>query len=176
MLSVHRKKAPRRKLRGKARYFRGVLRRASSLQLEIGPMSWWDYWHYHADRRGWSNRCWRYRFEHIRALCAVYRVISSARDRFTTPFQTWIFLDDDDASADATFLHTPNGNGSPFPYHPLDVTWGVPDLDAAFRGLLPGLDLVIGRGQSIDLDEDGQTQRPHWIIWSRDCGAPLTQE
>ena len=84
-----------RKLRGKRRYFRRVARRASLEKVRACPDGWWDLWHYHADWPGWGNVKWRYRVEHIRALCTVYRSILDQSEAFATPFQTWISLDEE---------------------------------------------------------------------------------
>jgi hypothetical protein len=111
----HPERAPRRAFREQRRYFRRVHRLAAAWSPVIEPAAWWQAWHYHADWPGWGNRRHRWRREHLRALCRVFRTIVDARDRFATPFQAWIQLDHDDAGQDATFLHTPNPHATPFP-------------------------------------------------------------
>ena len=97
-LRLHPEHAPRKRLRGQRRYFRRIHRDAAAFELDVQPDSWWNLWHYHADWRGWGNRGWRYRLEHLRALCRVFQTISG-----------------EDAGEDATYLHTPNRHGTPFP-------------------------------------------------------------
>ncbi|MCB9678223.1 MAG: hypothetical protein H6737_24190 [Alphaproteobacteria bacterium] len=138
--------------------------RASLEQARPRPGAWWDLWHYHADWPGWGNQKWRYRVEHIRALCVVYRSILDQSEDFKTPFQTWISLDEEDAGQDATFLHTPNRNGTPFPVA-LDIAWGPSPLEPLFAHLLPDVHLAFGT-----LGPD--TGRLH-IVWAPGFGVPL---
>ena len=155
--------APRGKLRGGRRYFRRVAREAVFGPVLPGADSWWNLWHHHADWKGWGNIRWRYRTEHIRALCTVYRSILDLSESFHTPFQAWIALDEADAGQDATFLHTPNPH-TPFPIM-FDVKWGPSRLEPLFRSLLPGLDLQLGTIGS-------GPNRLH-IVWAAELGLPI---
>lgn len=83
---------PRRRFRGKKRYFRRVSRDASTFRIEPGQGEWWDLWHYHADWPGWGNIRWRYRREHIRALAAVFEHIARSADRFTPRVVSSFFI------------------------------------------------------------------------------------
>ena len=163
MLPRRTKHVSRRKLRGKRRYFRAVRMRAAEHRFESGPDAWWDLWHYHADWSGWGNRSWKHRVEHIRALCTVYRSILDHSEHLET-CQAWISLDEDDACRDATFLHTPNPNRTPFPIV-LDIAWGPSPLETLFAAMLPDVDLRFGT-----LDTD--TGRLH-IVWTPKLGVPL---
>lgn len=165
---------PRRRFRGKKRYFRRVIREAKSFRIKPGHGQWWDLWHYHADWPGWGNIRWRYRREHIRALAAVFEHIARSADRFTTPFQTWIFLCGSDAGQDATYLHTPNENQTPFPIGLADeMTWGHQALQPFFTALLPHLPLRIG--ESCVFDEFAELPRvvSSFFIYSPAVGVPL---
>jgi hypothetical protein len=163
VLPVHREHAPRRRFRGQRRYFRRVHRDANAFAVDADPDAWWDHWHYHADWPGWGNRGWRYRREHVRALCRVFQTIVAARDRFATPFQTWIYISDEDAGQDATYLHTPSPNSSPFPFAPILQRIAPPPLAAFVAPLLPELALEYG------VDEAG------YRIWARGVGEPLVR-
>jgi hypothetical protein len=125
-------KAPRRKFRGKRRYFRRVLSHAREFRLEVDGDAWWDYWHYHADWPGWGNRCWKYRKFHLEALSVVFQHCAQAFRQYPNPFQLWIFICGGDAGHDGVFVHTPNPNRDDFPYMPQGVTWGHPDIESVF--------------------------------------------
>jgi hypothetical protein len=173
-LRFHPGNAPRKKFRGKRRYFRRVRRDAESFELEVGADAWWDLWHYHADWPGWGNRGWRYRRAHLQALCTIFQKICDARDRFAVKFQAWILLDGEDAGQDATFLHTPNANGKPFPLTPPDLEWGAsPDLTDAVKSFLPGLELKFGWSRSSSEDEGSPTCRTALWIFAEGIGEPL---
>ncbi|HET9955562.1 MAG TPA: hypothetical protein VFQ61_13705 [Polyangiaceae bacterium] len=167
---------PRRRFRGKKRYFRRVLRDAASFQLEHADGGWWNLWHYHADWFGWGNKRWRYRREHLRALALVFLRICKDAAEFTGPFQTWIYLSGRDAGEDATYLHTPNSNHSPFPMVPHgDVDWDCEPLLPLFRDLLPELPLRIGMCRVFDGYAEPPRVTTSFFIYSPGVGVPLEQ-
>jgi len=173
-LTDMRSAGPRRRFRGKKRYFRRVQSDANSFEIEPAPGEWWDLWHYHADWPGWGNLSWRYRREHIRALAMVFSRIASSADKFTTPFQAWIFLSGSDAGQDATYLHTPNENKTLFPIEPLgEVTWGHQPLLAFFAALLSDLPLRIGEARTFDEFAEPPRVTRSLFIYSPDVGVPL---
>jgi hypothetical protein len=149
-------------------------RKADSFALATGAGLWWDYWHYHSDWYGLGNRGLRSRTSHIRALCTVFEKICAAQDRFATPFQTWIVLDGEDASQDATYLHTPNPNGSAFPLLLTDIEWGTSAVAPLIRSLLPKLDIEVGWNRVLHEEKDGKSiwRTAHWI-YANGIGAPL---
>lgn len=166
--------APRRAFRGKRRYFRKVLRDAAAFRLEAGPDSWWDYWHYHADWKGWGNLGWSYRRQHLDALCQVFRRILDERHRIPRPFQLWIVLDAWDAGQDATYLHSPSPHGTRFPLQLHGVRWGVPELEAYVRARLPGLELVVGGSTHEAPDLEPPREVTSYFIYSPEIGIPLS--
>jgi hypothetical protein len=173
-LTSTRSQGPRRHFRGKKRYFRRLHHDAASFRLEHSPGSWWDLWHYHADWPGWGNLSWRYRLEHIRALAEVFRGIARDAARFTTPFQTWIFLSGRDAGEDATYVHTPNDNQTPFPMD-LEgaVDWEHRKLLPIFGELLPNLPLRIGESRTFDEYAEPPRVISSFFIYSPHVGVPL---
>src|SRR5262245_33936914 len=124
-LRFERSRAQVRRIRGKGRHFRNVLRAAERFAIYPERDSWWDLWHYHADWRGFGNLGWRYRREYARALGIVFSRIVAVSDQFATPFQVFLSLQSTDAGGDAVYLHTPNPNGTPFPYVPKAMAWGM---------------------------------------------------
>jgi hypothetical protein len=147
-------KAPRRKFRGKRRYFRKVLREAEAFQLDTTPGCWWEFWHYHADWRGWGNRRWAYRREHFRALAVVFRKVVDGSATIPVPFQTWISIEVGDAGMDGVFVHSVNPNRDSFPCRIEGAIWaGSGPLHDEWSALLPGLRLRVGRSSFVRPDE-----------------------
>lgn len=173
-LTDTRSAGPRRRFRGKKRHFRRVRSDANSFEIEPGPGEWWDLWHYHADWPGWGNLSWRYRREHIRALATVFNRIARSADKFTTPFQAWIYLSGSDAGQDATYLHTPNENNTPFPTELTgEVTWGHQPLLPFFTTLLPHLPLRIAEVRAFEEFAEPPRILSNFFIYSPEIGVPL---
>ncbi|MEZ4223513.1 MAG: hypothetical protein R3B13_21375 [Polyangiaceae bacterium] len=149
-------------------------REAEAFVLNPTSLDWWDTWHYHADWPGWGNLGWRYRLPHLSALAAVFQKVCDASGRFTAPFQTWILIDGEDAGQDATYVHTPNPNGTEFPLVVANAEWGVSSLQSTMQSLLPGLDLDIGwtRAESPQGDGSPEWRTAHWV-YARGIGMPL---
>ena len=173
MLTSTQSQGPRRRFRGKRRYFRHVQRTAEAFQLEPSGGDGWDLWHYHADWRGWGNLRWRHRKEHIRALARVFATIAASADRFTRPFQTWIYLDGGDAGQDATYLHTPNPNQSPFPVQLFGVEWGNRNLLPLFAELLPNFPVRIGEARLFTAWAEPPRVTTSFFIYCPGIGVPL---
>jgi hypothetical protein len=172
-LSVNRAAAPMRKFRGKRRYFEGVDRQALAFRLRIEPDAWWDLWHYHADWPGWGNRRWKYRLRHLRALAVVFEKIAELAPSMGRPFQLWISINGEDAGQDATFLHSPNPNGTPFPLRLEQVVWSDEGpRGAALARLLPGHRLRFGRTSWVDPDDPAR-RLSSWLVCSPEIGVPL---
>jgi len=134
---------PKRRFRGKRRYFDGVRRAANEFKVELTGENWFDHWHYHADWPGWGNHGERYRRPHLEALATVYRKVASAGKTAERPFQSWISIQQD-AGQDAVYIHTPNENGTAFPTELDWVEWGTRDFDDLFLSLIPELTFRVG--------------------------------
>jgi hypothetical protein len=134
-------------------------------------------WHYHADWHGWGNLSWKYRRRYLEALVIIFRRIASLGPQFSTPFQAWILLSDDDAGGDATFLHTPNPNGTAFPAALGQVDWGRKLPEAGLASLLPEFPLRIGLLKWRDESEDSPgTLRQSWVVYSPAIGVPFESD
>lgn len=187
-------KAPRRKFRGKRKYFRRVLRDAEAFRVDLDPPFWWDFWHYHADWRGWGNLGWKYRLEHLRALTIVFRKVLEASPSIPVPFQTWIYLYPADAGQDGVYIHTPNPNRANFPFNlnaaareaqerlsgdaaradSATCIWADAALDETWAALLPGLRLRVARCSWPGEDDDGAPcVETDYYVYSPDAGVPL---
>jgi hypothetical protein len=169
-------RAPRWRLRGKRRYFRRIQREAQKFDLDLGPDSWWDLSHYHADWYGWGNAGWRYRRQHIQALARVFSTIAGRAEEFPIPFQSWIYLSCENAGVDATYLHSPNKNNSPFPFRPDRLDWEnsrTSKLLAYFQELMPRLSLRVGEARTIDDSHQPGGKVAAYFIFSPQIGVPL---
>jgi hypothetical protein len=167
-LTTRRTNAPKARFRGKRRYFQKIIQEAESFTLSPQPGDRWDFWHYHADWRGWGNLGFKYRFAHLKALAIVYRRICSVREQFSSPFQVWVQLDAEDAGYDATFLHSINKNREDFPYKIL-AKEGF-ELDPAVRELFPDISF---RAFYYDASINSVCPKFACVIYSPEVGIPL---
>jgi hypothetical protein len=163
--------------RGKKRAFERAIARAErdAASLVADPSGWWNMWHYHADWRGWGNLSWKYRRRYLEALVIMYKRIATIGPSLSTPFQSWIMLSENDAGGDATFLHTPNPYGTPFPATLGVIRWDRTLPEAGFERLLPEFPLRIGLSEwRDDSDEDPLWRmRRSWVVYSPAVGVPL---
>jgi hypothetical protein len=165
--------AAARRIRGKGRHFRSVLREAEAFAIEPAATNWWDLWHYHPDWSGFGNLSWRFRREYLRAIGLVFGKILDARDRFQTPFQAFISLNGVDAGQDAVYLHTPNPNGTAFPYVPT-VEWGIPLPHPELVSLLPAIPFRCGAGAWTNPEPPSRLER-YFVLYSPALGESLEQ-
>ena len=159
----------RKKFRGKRRHFRNVMSAARNFSVIDHPDQWWDFWHYHADWYGCGNLRERYRFKNLSALTIVFKTIAKAD--LNGLFQTWILLNGDDAGQDATYIHSPNPNGSVFPWYVKDCTWGVPILETIVNKLLPEMEIRVGHFCRCSYDSHHLTD--FYVIYSPDVGVNI---
>ena len=138
--------APRKRFRGQKRYYRRVLQKARMFSLPLEDDHWFDFWHYHADWPGYGNLGWQHRKLHIEALCLVFQNITQQVREYSKPYQTWIYLDLQDAGQDAVYFHTPNPNQDNFPVQLPNVNWDFSDLEEFLAQWLSSLPLRAGVG------------------------------
>lgn len=136
--------APKKKFRGKRRYFGRIDQKAKDFRLENTADNWWNLWHYHADWLGYGNCCWRYRKRHLSALMKVYSTCAQQMMATGRDFQLWIQIAAGDAGQDAVFLHTENPH-SDFPFFFENVYWEQADVAQYFEGLLGLGDIEAGK-------------------------------
>jgi hypothetical protein len=114
---------PHGKVRGRRRYYRGILREAT--RIELGENGWYDRMHWHVDRRGLGNSSWRERRSHLVALFAMYHDLLRKTSAWIAPHQCWLLINAVDSSQDAVYLHTPHPNNDDFPIGFEWVQWGA---------------------------------------------------
>jgi len=121
---------PRGKVRGRRRYYRNLSR--ESERPAVTCRGWYDFMHWHIDWSGLGNLSWRDRRSHLAVLFGSYHSLLTQTQDWNEPHQCWLHVDAVDSSADAVYLHTPNPNGTPFPYGFERVRWDV-EIPARLR-------------------------------------------
>ena len=111
-----------------ASYWSLMLRTAKSDLNHIDLNSWFDLWHTHVD---WKSKGNRYPETRHDAAVLTYTVLKLAEQnaiKRIEPIQVWaIFCDN--TGDNAIYYHTPNANGTPFPYTFEDVAWDISPSD-----------------------------------------------
>jgi hypothetical protein len=112
--------------------------------------------------------------EHIRALAEAFQGIARDASQFRGPFQMWIYLSGRDAGEDATYVHTPNDNRTPFPMDlPGTIDWEHRTLLPIFCELLPNLPLRVGESRVFDEYAEPPRLVSSFFIYSPHIGVPL---
>jgi len=95
-------------------------------------------------------------------------------ERFSTPFQSWIYLSGRDAGEDATYLHTPNQNQTPFPVAISGIArMRSSSLVQEFAALLPGFSVRVGEVRSFDEDAEPPRVVSSFFVYCEGIGVPL---
>ena len=126
---------PRKKFRGKRRYFRKLHRKAAQFSIDLREGNWFDLWHEHFDWEGYGEFSVRHRREHLAAMFVAFERAVRQLAGFKGPAQVLISIAPQHLSDnDALYVHTPNPNGTPFPFDFGGVRWGiqVPELLRSF--------------------------------------------
>jgi len=167
LLPPNLKNSPQKKCRGMKRRLRKVFLDAHQFSPALEPTDWYDFWHYHADWRGYGNLGWGYRCKFLIALANVFRRFSTQCANFSTPYQLWICINQDDAGQDAVFFHTPNPNNDNFPVKFSAVNWGISAIEDYFSNLLPPYKFRAG-----SQEHEGSLV---FFIFSRELGVPIEE-
>jgi hypothetical protein len=133
-----------KKFRGKKRYFFNLWTQVNTFQLELDHESWFDFYHIHLDWNGVGNESTKIRREHIKAYLALYERVLNQLKMFKGPYQSWIFLDEVDASQDALFIHSPNPNDDNFPFKIDKLNWDC-EIPKIFSDLIEQKKFSVGR-------------------------------
>lgn len=115
-----------KKLRGKKRYYRNLLARATDYNLRLTEESWFDMWHTHLDWSGIGNQGMRPRRHHISALVQLHNNLLKQLESFPKPYQIWMTIHENDSGQVAVFIHTPNENRDNFPFKFDHINWNCP--------------------------------------------------
>lgn len=164
LLPPNRKEAPRKKLRGIKRYFRRLFSKVEALELDVSEGAWYNFWHYHPDWYGYGNLNWPMRARHLEALAKAFGRFAQQLATSSRPYQLWIYLDANDSSQDAVYIHTPNPH-SEFPRVMEWADWGCSEVSEYFEALLPGIRLRAGRWKSAE-----------YYLYATDIGIALEEK
>jgi hypothetical protein len=134
-----------KKFRGKRRYFRNLSREVAleTCKLQFDKDAWFDLWHNHLDFSGYGNDSLRIRRKHIQAHMALYKNLLKRLETFEKPYQSWVHIDEEDASVDAVFIHTPNPNEDNFPLKVGNLNWNC-TIPTVFQDLISTKDFIVG--------------------------------
>ncbi len=124
-----------KKLRGKKRYYRNLVKKAAEFKLDIGGKNdWFDFWHYHFDWTGQGNKGGRERREHLKAAFTAFENVIKQLENYEKPHQVWLSFASHDSYQDALYFHTPNPNKDDFPYNFDDYSWNgaIPEFLTPF--------------------------------------------
>jgi hypothetical protein len=140
----------RKKLRGGKRYYRRLRERGANFVLKLEPEQWYDLWHEHFDREGYTRRREGVRRAHLEALFTAFKRIlaqTASTDRAVQVFLS--IAPSQEAEQDALYVHTPNPNGT---------RWGVtpPPLLRSFI-----------EGQKWEVGAISGESRDWWIVQPR---------
>lgn len=141
-----------KKLRGKKRYYRKLLARATDYNLRLTEDSWFDMWHTHLDWSGIGNRGMRPRRQHISALIQLHSNLLTKLESFSRPYQIWMTIHENDSGQDAVFIHTPNENRDNFPFKFDHITWNCP-VPQILEGIFNANEYELGFIGSVGNDE-----------------------
>jgi hypothetical protein len=157
---------PKRKKRGLRRYYRKLIENAENYSIIKEPDHWFDYWHYHIDERNTSNRSWKNRKLHLKALCIIFHRIAKEAKALNTPFQLWLIMHEKNGYSDAVFLHTPNPQ-SEFPTKISKVDWEANYVESSFRDYFAPYDLKAG------IFYDKELKQKIYILYSPSLGEKI---
>ena len=106
------------------RYYREQIKRVLNFHLDLSPGSWYNLWHTHVDRKGYSRCSCKQKRLHFLALFTIFRKIKEQVVNYQEPFQTWVFIIPSDSRSDSVYFHTHNPH-SEFPLSFDFVQWDV---------------------------------------------------
>jgi hypothetical protein len=107
-----------KKFRGKRRYFRNLKKEENldAYNLDFGSDGWFDFWHTHLDFFGYGNNSVKIRKAHIKAYLSLYCKLEEKLEEWGKTYQLWIGISNEDAGADAIYIHSVNPNEDNFPF------------------------------------------------------------
>ncbi len=106
-----------KKQRGQRRYYKKLsdLSFIDNLDFSGGDNSWFDLYHIHIDFTGLGNKSWKSRKQHLDSLFLIAEKIEAKLSNYSTAFQYWIEISENDSCEDSIYIHTKNPNGTEFP-------------------------------------------------------------
>jgi hypothetical protein len=114
-----------KKLRGLKRYYKKL-----ETENDLTKMSWLSFddpnislnkFHFHFDRRGLGDNCYRRRKPHLDKLFRHFCILEKETKKLKTEFQLYAVLLDNESYYDALFVNTPHPNNE-FPWKYKDLS------------------------------------------------------
>ena len=93
---------------------------------DLDTEGWFDWWHYHIDWEGKGDKRAENREASLSLGYEVLQMAEEFKSNVSGPIQCWWFIHEQ-SQDDAVYMHSPNENGSPFPFDFKGVTWGEHD-------------------------------------------------
>jgi len=88
---------------------------AREFAFDMGADSWFDFAHTHFDWNGAGDESAAARRPFLEALFIAFERLQQQALSYAHPYQSWIYIQDDDSSQDAVYFHTKNPNADNFP-------------------------------------------------------------
>lgn len=88
------------------------------LDFSGSPEAFFNLWHNHVDWDGEGNQSWEKRKFYLDKLISSFEEAKSELMNYPIPFQCWLWIDENDSSQDAIYIHTVNPNEQNFPIEP----------------------------------------------------------
>lgn len=146
-----------------ARYWNQMEGRATRAIADVADSDWFDHWHVHPDWKGRAERADNRPASVALAikLLKAAEVVASLRG---DPVQAWLAIGPS-AKEDAVYLHSSNGNGTPFPFAFDNVEWEVE---------VPSwLSLGNDERKTHTLGKASYEEGPVWILIRREFLPPI---
>lgn len=124
---------------------------------------WYDMWHQHVDWYGRGNENKKARHAHLQALFALFHNFLTQLQDCKRPYQTWVFVYQNDSAQDAVYFHTPNENCDDFPMR-FEETVSDNEIPELLRKFVYNKKFGIGH---LTLEDDTV-----YIIYSNEHGVP----
>ena len=157
--------APRRKIRGKKRYYRKLRENADKFRLIENADHLFNLWHCHIDSKSISSLGWKHRKAHLDSLFIIYNQLVAETKILKNPFQLWLIVHEKNGYDDSVYLHTPNPH-TEFPCILRNVKWGKKHIEQYFQEYLAPHEIRVG----VSYNED-QGQKVYYI-YSPTVGEP----
>ena len=95
----------------------------SALKIDFqNPIGWLKYDHWHFDPKALGNNSFKRRKPHLDKLFRHFDFLVAKTANCKFDFQLYSLILDFDSSADALFLHTPDGDNCQFPFKIEDLS------------------------------------------------------
>lgn len=153
IFTVDKSLGPRRKKRGKRRYYRELRNTAENFSIIQEPDHWFYCWHHHVASSPICNVSWEHRHEHIKALFKIFHRVVAETELLKIPFQIWLIIHEKQGYDDSIYLHTHNPH-SEFPCVLKNIEWGKTNIEKHFKEFFAPHSIRAGVSYDDDLKQN----------------------